>query len=314
MADLNQAGLITKLLIVLLGNGGWVYATDAARSVSEGEDGTVSLSHTVTIKMWEQEEFVKHWRNEFPDGEVPRMDLHSVEDIESELEACKANLKKLQQALKEEKFKVIYLQTTVVRLKKTLPEKAGGRGACAQTKTENVRKPPRQDQVSTGEGARGPDSGGVKSNAGRTPNPLDREQGRFSGRTGKAVPIPVPPLKPSFNKAPASVPHDEEGSDREYEDAELNENFVRSNLLTPKIVVRESHRDGRPSLGFSRDLDSGDEDRLSPSFPRKPRRGFSGSGFSTPDRRSDGELSSDHEDSSSAGTSGKNLTNKAESM
>uniref|UniRef100_A0A8C7YPW0 ABR activator of RhoGEF and GTPase n=1 Tax=Oryzias sinensis TaxID=183150 RepID=A0A8C7YPW0_9TELE len=40
------------------------------------------------------------------------MELHSVEDIESELETCKANLKKLQQALKEEKFKVIYLQTT----------------------------------------------------------------------------------------------------------------------------------------------------------------------------------------------------------
>ncbi|RVE63532.1 hypothetical protein OJAV_G00137010 [Oryzias javanicus] len=246
--------------------------------------------------MWEQEEFAKHWRNEFPDGEVPRMDLQSVEDIESELEACKANLKKLQQALKEEKFKVIYLQTTVVRLKKSLPEKAAGGGACAQTKTENIRKPLRQDEVSSGEGARG-------SNAGRTANPLDREQSRFSGRTGKAVPIPVPPLKPSFNKAPAVVPHDGEGSDREYEDAELNENFVRSNLLTPKIVVRDSHRDGRPSLGFSRDLDSGDEDRLSPSFPRKPRRGLPGSGFSTPDRRSDGELSSDHEDSSSAGNS-----------
>uniref|UniRef100_A0A667ZC05 ABR activator of RhoGEF and GTPase n=1 Tax=Myripristis murdjan TaxID=586833 RepID=A0A667ZC05_9TELE len=43
------------------------------------------------------------------------MDLNSVEDIETELEKCKANLKRLQQALAEEKFKVIYLQTTVAR-------------------------------------------------------------------------------------------------------------------------------------------------------------------------------------------------------
>uniref|UniRef100_A0A8C7YPP8 ABR activator of RhoGEF and GTPase n=1 Tax=Oryzias sinensis TaxID=183150 RepID=A0A8C7YPP8_9TELE len=215
--------------------------------------------------------FAKHWRNEFPDGEVPRMELHSVEDIESELETCKANLKKLQQALKEEKFKVIYLQTTVVRLKKSLPERVGGAGACAQTKTENVRKPPRQDEVSSGKGTKESDSGGFKLNAGRTASPLDREQSRFSGRTGKAVPIPVPPLKPSF-KTPTAAPPDEDGSDQEYEDAELNENFVRCNLLTPKIVVKDSHcsshRDGRPPFRFSRDLDSGDEGRLSPSFPR----------------------------------------------
>lgn len=65
------------------------------------------------IDMWEQEEFAKHWRNEFPDGKVPHMDLNSVDDIESELETSKTNLKRLQKALAEEKFKVIYLQTTM---------------------------------------------------------------------------------------------------------------------------------------------------------------------------------------------------------
>uniref|UniRef100_A0A8C1T780 ABR activator of RhoGEF and GTPase n=1 Tax=Cyprinus carpio TaxID=7962 RepID=A0A8C1T780_CYPCA len=69
--------------------------------------------------MWEQAEFEKHWRNEFPDGEVPVMNLNSVEDIEAELEKCKGNLKVLQQALSEEKFKVIYLQTTIAQKKKT---------------------------------------------------------------------------------------------------------------------------------------------------------------------------------------------------
>uniref|UniRef100_A0A671KE88 Active breakpoint cluster region-related protein-like n=1 Tax=Sinocyclocheilus anshuiensis TaxID=1608454 RepID=A0A671KE88_9TELE len=67
--------------------------------------------------MWEQAEFEKHWRNEFPDGEAPVMNLSSVEDIGAELEKCKANLKVLQQALSEEKFKVIYLQTTIAQKK-----------------------------------------------------------------------------------------------------------------------------------------------------------------------------------------------------
>uniref|UniRef100_A0A669BL82 ABR activator of RhoGEF and GTPase n=1 Tax=Oreochromis niloticus TaxID=8128 RepID=A0A669BL82_ORENI len=55
------------------------------------------------------------------------MDLNSVEDIESELETCKANLKRLQKALAEEKFKVIYLETTVARQKRNDPERFEGK-------------------------------------------------------------------------------------------------------------------------------------------------------------------------------------------
>uniref|UniRef100_A0AAR2K449 Active breakpoint cluster region-related protein n=1 Tax=Pygocentrus nattereri TaxID=42514 RepID=A0AAR2K449_PYGNA len=47
------------------------------------------------------------------------MNLSSVEDVEKELERCKAKLKTLQQALSEEKFKVIYLQTTIAQKKKS---------------------------------------------------------------------------------------------------------------------------------------------------------------------------------------------------
>uniref|UniRef100_A0A8C4I1D8 Active breakpoint cluster region-related protein n=1 Tax=Dicentrarchus labrax TaxID=13489 RepID=A0A8C4I1D8_DICLA len=123
------------------------------------------------------------------------MDLNSVEDIESELETCKANLKKLQKALAEEKFKVIYLQTT-------------------------------------------------------------------------PVPIPVPPRKPPIGVSPPN--ENEVGSDREYEDAELNENFVRNNLLAPKAVGRDNQRTSSTHRPFrhSRDFDSGDDGRLSPSFPQ----------------------------------------------
>uniref|UniRef100_A0A674MX15 ABR activator of RhoGEF and GTPase n=1 Tax=Takifugu rubripes TaxID=31033 RepID=A0A674MX15_TAKRU len=146
------------------------------------------------------------------------MNLKSVADIESELESCKRKLKRLQKALAEEKFKVIYL---------------------------------------------------------------------FSGRTGKPVPIPVPPRMLSFNRVePTPTKNDSEpGSDKEYEDAELNENFVRNNLLTPKSVVGEnrrsssSNRDTRRPFRHSRDFDSGDDGRLSPSFPQVHHFNYNTDGY-----------------------------------
>ncbi|XP_030293273.1 active breakpoint cluster region-related protein isoform X1 [Sparus aurata] len=273
--------------------------------------------------MWEQEEFAKHWKNEFPDGEVPRMDLNSVEDIESELETCKSNLKRLQKALAEEKFKVIYLQTTVSRQRRNDPERFEGKDenfnadASSFGKTANIRKPQRREDESDGHRmSKVSDPGGVRhhaagSTAGVTSS-FGRERSRFSGKTGKPVPIPVPPRKPSSYRvepAPTVIPQlndSEVGSDREYEDAELNENFVRNNLLVPNVVGRDnqrtsgSYRDNRRPFRHSRDFDSGDDGRLSPSFPQIHRRASRGSGCSTPDRRSDGYLSSDHDDSSSA--------------
>uniref|UniRef100_A0A8C5GM25 Active breakpoint cluster region-related protein n=1 Tax=Gouania willdenowi TaxID=441366 RepID=A0A8C5GM25_GOUWI len=121
------------------------------------------------------------------------MNLTSVEDIEAELETCKANLKRLQKALDEEKFKVIYLQTTMAR-----------------------------------------------------------QRNKLRARTGKPIPVPIP------------VPP---RNDREYEDVELNENFVQNNLLVPKAVGRDSQRtSNRLLFRHSRDFDSGDDGRVSPSF------------------------------------------------
>ncbi|XP_069003022.1 active breakpoint cluster region-related protein isoform X1 [Embiotoca jacksoni] len=272
--------------------------------------------------MWEQEEFAKHWRNEFPDGKVPQMDLNSVEDIESELETSKSNLKRLQKALAEEKFKVCYLQTTMSRQKRNNPlrfelkDENFNAETFGFSKTGNIWKPLRRDDEGGGERTKVSDSGGVwLHTAGNTAGlrtPFGRERSRFSGKTGMPVPIPVPPVKPSFQRAgtvPVTVSQtndNEEGSDREYEDAELNENFVRNNLLAPKTVGRDgqrtpsAYRDNRRPFRHSRDFDSGDDGRLSPSFPHIYRRASRGSGCSTPDRRSDGYLSSDHDDSSSA--------------
>uniref|UniRef100_A0A673B8V0 ABR activator of RhoGEF and GTPase n=1 Tax=Sphaeramia orbicularis TaxID=375764 RepID=A0A673B8V0_9TELE len=118
---------------------------------------------------------------------------------------------------------------------------------------------------------------------------------------GKPVPIPAPPQRAA--SLDAGGVRSEDASDREYEDPELNENFVRSNLLVPGGLCRDpgprSLRDPRRPFRQSRDLDS-DDGRLSPSVLPGHRRASRGSGTSTPDRRSDGDLSSDHEDSSSA--------------
>ncbi|XP_013007543.2 active breakpoint cluster region-related protein isoform X1 [Cavia porcellus] len=63
--------------------------------------------------MWDPEEFVRHWQAEFPGEQAPVMRLESVPDMERELECSKLKLKRLQQVLAEEKFKVLYLETAL---------------------------------------------------------------------------------------------------------------------------------------------------------------------------------------------------------
>lgn len=252
------------------------------------------------------------------------MDLKSVDDIESELEICKGNLKRLQKAMAEEKFKMIYLQTTMDRQKRDHPEAFQSKDEnfnaeqCAFPRTVNINnKPQRRNDEYDGLRIKVSDPGGAKlhpaGNTGGVMASFGRERSRFSGKTGKPVPIPVPPRKSTYQRgdpAPGGVSRSYEGevcSDREYDDVELNENFVRNNLLTPKAGGRDSqrslgfHQENRRAARHSRDFDSGDDGRLSPSFPHIQHRTSRGSGYSTPDRRSDGYLSSDHDDSSSAG-------------
>nr|XP_046147436.1 breakpoint cluster region protein-like [Oncorhynchus gorbuscha] len=285
--------------------------------------------------MWEQDEFEKHWKNEFPDGEAPKMDLTSVEDVESELEKCKSNLKTLQQALLEEKFKVIYFQTTIARQKKSYDKVMWEDGKDENlnlehllSRTETERKSLMTNEKLDRECMKVLGNGSMKlqtpGSRGTKPEPPIR----ISSRTSKPIP-PAPPRKSSFQKQvntisselsqadgncigrigklnSVSESNSREASDHEYEDAELNENFVKGNMVTPKTTVGDSqrsntHRDTLRPLRHSRDFDSSDDGRLSPScIPAHFRAsGTGGSGRSTPDRRSDGNLSSDHEDSSS---------------
>lgn len=249
--------------------------------------------------MWDQDEFEKHWRNEFPDCDAPKMDLNSVEDVEEELERCKARLKVLQRELSMEKFKVIYLQTTMARhrgeeqqdggekLKRRMDVKAEG-----TEKGVVLGKHP-EEPARRRHGNDGTDSGHVVVSA-RSP---------WTGRRLPTVPRKHPYLYVQKVAARGRTQSDkaeseQDTSDHEYEDVELNENFVLGNLVTPRA---ESRRDMVRTIRLSKDFDSSDDGRLSPASIPVACGSSRGSGRSTPERRSDGYLSSDHEDSSSAG-------------
>lgn len=84
------------------------------------------------LGMWDPQDFERHWQAEFPGEEAPAMQLDSVPDMERELEHCKLNLKRLQQVLAEEKFKVVYLQAALAGEKRDLGCARLGRGAGAR--------------------------------------------------------------------------------------------------------------------------------------------------------------------------------------
>ncbi|KAM5215497.1 active breakpoint cluster region-related protein isoform 1-T1 [Hipposideros larvatus] len=96
--------------------------------------------------MWDPQDFERHWQAEFPGEVAPVMRLDSVLDMEQELERCKLNLKRLQQVLAEEKFKVFYLQAALAGEK---PELGCGR---REASAEEPAQPPREEEGSAGGG------------------------------------------------------------------------------------------------------------------------------------------------------------------
>uniref|UniRef100_A0A671ESN1 Active breakpoint cluster region-related protein n=1 Tax=Rhinolophus ferrumequinum TaxID=59479 RepID=A0A671ESN1_RHIFE len=111
--------------------------------------------------MWDPQDFERHWQAEFPGEEAPVMRLDSVLDMQQELERCKRNLKRLQQVLAEERFKVFYLQAALAGEK---PEPGcgpleggdgGSGGASAEEPapvTPEQAQPPREEKGSAGGG------------------------------------------------------------------------------------------------------------------------------------------------------------------
>ncbi|XP_055107683.1 breakpoint cluster region protein isoform X2 [Symphalangus syndactylus] len=76
--------------------------------------------------------FAEAWKAQFPDSEPPRMELRSVGDIEQELERCKASIRRLEQEVNQERFRMIYLQTLLAKEKKSYDRQRWGFRRAAQ--------------------------------------------------------------------------------------------------------------------------------------------------------------------------------------
>nr|XP_060641208.1 breakpoint cluster region protein [Anolis sagrei ordinatus] len=70
--------------------------------------------------------FAEAWRAQFSDTEPPSMALRSVSEIESELERCKASIRRLEVEVNKERFRMIYLQTLLARERKSYDRQRWG--------------------------------------------------------------------------------------------------------------------------------------------------------------------------------------------
>ncbi|KAM6986128.1 breakpoint cluster region protein [Aplochiton taeniatus] len=62
--------------------------------------------------------FIEAWKAQFPESDPPKMELRSVGGIEQELEKCKASIRRLEQEVNKERFRMIYLQTLLAKERK----------------------------------------------------------------------------------------------------------------------------------------------------------------------------------------------------
>ncbi|MEQ2158264.1 hypothetical protein GOODEAATRI_010475 [Goodea atripinnis] len=66
------------------------------------------------------------WKAQFPDSEPPKMELRSIGGIEQELEKCKASIRRLEQEVNKERFRMIYLQTLLAKERKSYDKQRWG--------------------------------------------------------------------------------------------------------------------------------------------------------------------------------------------
>ncbi|KAJ3605515.1 hypothetical protein NHX12_027561 [Muraenolepis orangiensis] len=70
--------------------------------------------------------FIEAWKAQFPESEPPKMELRSVGGIEQELEKCKATIRRLEQEVNKERFRMIYLQTLLAKERKSYDRQRWG--------------------------------------------------------------------------------------------------------------------------------------------------------------------------------------------
>ncbi|XP_075836100.1 breakpoint cluster region protein [Microtus pennsylvanicus] len=154
--------------------------------------------------------FAEAWRAQFPDSEPPRMELRSVGDIEQELERCKASIRRLEQEVNQERFRMIYLQTLLAKEKKSYDRQRWGFRRAAQPPdgAAEPRAPAQRQPPAPADGA--------------DPAPVEESEARPDGEgsPGKARP-------PSARRPAAAVPADRDDRGPPTSVAALRSNFEK---------------------------------------------------------------------------------------
>ncbi|XP_025256411.1 breakpoint cluster region protein isoform X1 [Theropithecus gelada] len=154
--------------------------------------------------------FAEAWKAQFPDSEPPRMELRSVGDIEQELERCKASIRRLEQEVNQERFRMIYLQTLLAKEKKSYDRQRWGfrRAAQGPDGASEPRAPAPRPQPALADGA--------------DPPPAEEPEARPDGEGSPGKPKPGAARRPG---AAASGERDDRGPPASV--AALRSNFER---------------------------------------------------------------------------------------
>ncbi|TKC40294.1 hypothetical protein EI555_003932 [Monodon monoceros] len=152
--------------------------------------------------------FAEAWKAQFPDSEPPRMELRSVGDIEQELERCKASIRRLEQEVNQERFRMIYLQTLLAKEKKSYDRQRWGFRRAAQPPDGAAEPRAPRPQPAPADCA--------------DPPPADEPEARLDGEDSPGKARPAATRRPG---AAAPADHDDRGPPTSV--AALRSNFER---------------------------------------------------------------------------------------
>lgn len=152
--------------------------------------------------------FAEAWKAQFPDSEPPRMELRSVGDIEQELERCKASIRRLEQEVNQERFRMIYLQTLLAKEKKSYDRQRWGFRRAAQPPDGAAEPRAPRPQPAPADCA--------------DPPPADEPEARLDGEGSPGKARPAATRRPG---AAAPADHDDRGPPTSV--AALRSNFER---------------------------------------------------------------------------------------
>ncbi|XP_049644876.1 breakpoint cluster region protein [Suncus etruscus] len=169
--------------------------------------------------------FAEAWKAQFPDSEPPRMELRSVGDIEQELERCKASIRRLEQEVNQERFRMIYLQTLLAKEKKSYDRQRWGFRRAAAGQTPDGSGSNSSSNSNNAEPRRPPPTPSPADPTAAVSNANEEPEARPDGDGSPGKSRPLPARRPPGASAPSAPAADDRGAPTSV--AALRSNFER---------------------------------------------------------------------------------------